>query len=237
MIYLPDIIELDEFVNEAEDLKDIEYFLADICDKSGIAFFLYGIRVYTSRSNPRDIVITNYPEKWREHYVNKDYITQDPTVHHCLESMRPVVWKSIASVSCKAGKNILLEAHDYGLKAGISASTRTPEMISMISFAGPSLSIDKMISGQTLAQILLPFLHDTAKKIVKDKSLMPDIRLTPKQRECLAWVADGKDMDMIANIMRISVHTVNEHLKSIRSRMGVSNTPHAVATAIAMGLI
>lgn len=56
--------------------------------------------------------------------------------------------------------------------------------------------------------------------------------LTPKQREVLGWVAEGKSIDDIAVIMQLSRSTIEKHLANSRARLGVTANAQAVAKLI-----
>ncbi len=56
--------------------------------------------------------------------------------------------------------------------------------------------------------------------------------LSAREQEILQWVSAGKSSWEVSKILNISEGTVTQHLAKIRAKMGVSNTTHAVATAI-----
>lgn len=53
--------------------------------------------------------------------------------------------------------------------------------------------------------------------------------LTPREREVLRWLAQGKSSCEIATILNISVRTVSKHLGRIYQRLNVENRHAAVA--------
>ena len=55
--------------------------------------------------------------------------------------------------------------------------------------------------------------------------------LSPKERECLHWVALGKTTDEISDILGLSRHTVNFHLRNVCSKLDAPNRPAAIAKA------
>jgi LuxR family transcriptional regulator len=55
--------------------------------------------------------------------------------------------------------------------------------------------------------------------------------LTPRQREVLEWVGDGKTMADIAAILGVSQATVEKHLRLARESLGVETTAQAVLKA------
>lgn len=55
--------------------------------------------------------------------------------------------------------------------------------------------------------------------------------LTPRQREALEWVGDGKTMQDIATIMGLTPATVEKHLRLAREALDVDTTAQAVLKA------
>ena len=60
--------------------------------------------------------------------------------------------------------------------------------------------------------------------------------LTRRQRECLAWVEQGKSSADIGTILGLSPETVNEHVGEACRRLGVRTRVQAVVAARARGL-
>ena len=61
--------------------------------------------------------------------------------------------------------------------------------------------------------------------------------LTPRQREVLQWVADGKTSQDVAQILGISAAMVEKHLRLAREVLSVDTTTQAVAKATLLNLI
>jgi len=56
--------------------------------------------------------------------------------------------------------------------------------------------------------------------------------LTPREAECLRWVADGKTDIEIGGILKISPRTVRFHINNAKMKLGVSTRIQAVAKRI-----
>jgi len=56
--------------------------------------------------------------------------------------------------------------------------------------------------------------------------------LTGREREVLEWVSRGWRHADIATTLKLSVRTVENHLRSARRRLGVATTAEAVRVAI-----
>jgi DNA-binding CsgD family transcriptional regulator len=63
------------------------------------------------------------------------------------------------------------------------------------------------------------------------------VHLTGREREVLALLAQGLQLDEIGNRLGIGVETVRTHVRKATGRLGANNRTHAVAIAIRHNLI
>jgi LuxR family transcriptional regulator/LuxR family quorum-sensing system transcriptional regulator CciR len=68
-------------------------------------------------------------------------------------------------------------------------------------------------------------------------ALAPAGELSERESEVLAWVARGKSNVTIADILGISTHTVNAHMRNIYLKLGVFDRVTAAVRGIGSGLI
>jgi len=61
--------------------------------------------------------------------------------------------------------------------------------------------------------------------------------LSPREREVLRFVADGKTSRQVATLLGVSVRTVDAHRASIMRRLGIHDTAGLVRYAIRQGLV
>jgi DNA-binding NarL/FixJ family response regulator len=64
-----------------------------------------------------------------------------------------------------------------------------------------------------------------------------DVDLTPREREVLAMLADGRSANQIAGDLVISPRTVGTHIQNILGKLGVNSRAQAVAYAHHHGLV
>ncbi|QIG74575.1 LuxR family transcriptional regulator protein [Rhizobium phage RHph_Y25] len=60
---------------------------------------------------------------------------------------------------------------------------------------------------------------------------MPEAHITPREKEVLKWMADGKTAWEIAGILTLSEHTIRNHIKNVRRKLHADNSIHLMATA------
>jgi LuxR family transcriptional regulator/LuxR family quorum-sensing system transcriptional regulator CciR len=68
-------------------------------------------------------------------------------------------------------------------------------------------------------------------------TLGPSPRLSERETEVLGWVARGKSNSSIAEILGISAHTVDAHLRRVYLKLGVFDRISAALRGIGIGLI
>ena len=61
--------------------------------------------------------------------------------------------------------------------------------------------------------------------------------LTQRERQCLAWISDGKTMQDIAELLGVTPRGVKFHLDNARRNLAALTLPHAVALALRQGLL
>lgn len=64
-----------------------------------------------------------------------------------------------------------------------------------------------------------------------------EMKLTPREFECLFWLSRGKTAMEIAELLKITRRTVAFHTDNICIKLGASNRTQAIAIAIAQNLI
>jgi DNA-binding NarL/FixJ family response regulator len=67
--------------------------------------------------------------------------------------------------------------------------------------------------------------------------LSPLEQLTPRQREILQLIAEGKNTKQIASTLEVSVKTVEAHRLQLMARLDIHDVPGLVRYAIRNGLV
>ncbi|MFH1516620.1 MAG: helix-turn-helix domain-containing protein [Pseudomonadota bacterium] len=63
------------------------------------------------------------------------------------------------------------------------------------------------------------------------------VKLRPRETHCLSWMAKGKRMSEISQIIGSKVRTIEFHLQNARWKLEATNVTHAVALAVRQQLI
>lgn len=131
-------------------------------------------------------------------------------------------------------------ADDYGIFRGVMVPIHGPQGFSALGTASTEdeASFRKRLPEfGMITQLVGVYLHDAVHRVCVSPSLPSTPKLTPRERECLSWVAAGKTAWEISQILAISEATIIFHTENAKRKMEAKTLPQAVARAIALGLI
>jgi DNA-binding CsgD family transcriptional regulator len=70
------------------------------------------------------------------------------------------------------------------------------------------------------------------------QKLSPPVpKLTPREREVLNWTREGKSAWAVGQILAMSEHTVNFHLRNVMRKLNVSGKHMAILRAMSLGIL
>lgn len=96
---------------------------------------------------------------------------------------------------------------------------------------GFALNRDRAFTADELfaLELLQPHLERVLHRCTQYLTLATETRLTPREREILHWVAEGKRDSEIAGIVGLSVRTVEQHAGRCLRKLGVETRAAAAA--------
>ena len=204
----------------------------------GFEYVAYGMRLPLPITNPKIITLNSYSSSWQKRYAQENYLSVDPTVHHGLRSCEPLVWSQEAF---RLAPQLWDDAQAEGLNFGWSQSNRdTPGLIGMLSLARSSeqISAVELAKKETHMKWLAYMAHAALSRVLLHNFNNKEApQLTARETEVLKWTADGKSAEDISNLLKISVNTVNFHVKNITLKLNASNKTSAVLRAAMLGLL
>lgn len=204
----------------------------------GFEFCAYGLRLPTSMSNPRTVMLSNYPLEWQTRYASAGYLAVDPTVAHGRQSQTPLVWSHAVFESTP---HLWDESQAAGLRFGWAQSSLDAVGVGgMLSLARSNepLSALELASQEVKMRWLVNISHLALSRLFVSELVresQPD--LTGREIEVLKWTADGKSSSEIADLLSISENTVNFHIKNSVAKLRTANRTAAVVRAAMLGLL
>lgn len=188
----------------------------------------YGLRRGLPLSQPRFVLLNNYDLRWQQRYASASYLNIDPVVAHGARRVEPVMW---TDGLFRSAPQLWDEARSFGLAVGWSQScfdaTGTGGMLS-VSRSHETVTAAELRTREPSLRMLVHVAH-LALSAALLPSEWPAAELTRREEEILRWTADGKTSPEIAEILRLSVNTVNYHLKRALPKLGAATKAGAVA--------
>jgi LuxR family transcriptional regulator len=205
--------------------------------KLGFDHLSFGFQVPYPVTEPKIILLDNYPGAWRERYGQAGYLRTDPTVIHGRRSTCPIVWSSQTFAN---NPKLWNDVQEHGIHTGWAQSTLdsngTASMLTLCRSSEP-LTADELEAKEMQMRWLVQLAHVGLSRSILSEQVLAYEPLTPREREVLQWSADGKSAQDIATIFSLSKSAIDFHLKNIMNKLQTSNKTAAVARAALFGLL
>lgn len=210
----------------------------------GFDRLIYGYTRYrtaTSLGNPDDfLLLTNHDPCYTDVFVGEGLYFNAPMVRWALENDGACSWSVLRhmtdSGTLTAEERRVMEFNQiHGVTAGYSISFKSPSprtkgAIALTARKDVTQSEVDDLWSRCGEQIMA--LNNVAHlRILSLPYTAPGRALTPRQREVLGWVGDGKTIQDIATIMGLTPATVEKHLRLARHALSVETTAQAVLKA------
>ncbi|MHB1702956.1 MAG: autoinducer binding domain-containing protein [bacterium] len=234
---LIDILELiHKSLSSSKDMHLIE-LINELNCMIPFDYAIYGLAQLDNNNviNPYQIINVSYPPKWFELYIKKKYYLIDPIVQKNFSSFKLQYWAVTYNKMKSLPKDFLSLAYDFGIERGYSNGVRDNRGGSLFSIAGRCVRHDPR--SDIILRYITPHLHQAMISVFRYNKTQSEIKLSPREKEILKWVKDGKTSWDISVILNISGRTVNFHIDNIKQKLDVINRTQAVAIALKLGLI
>ena len=231
-----------ECMDSAADAGAVWRAWQDLCRANGFPHSAIG-RLAPGQAAERRVMVTEMIENWQidaaQEYAGRDYAQVDPMINAALESPEPIL-QHIAAFAELPMPPRLRALYEMPFNQAFPCKFCVPvhgadRAVRVFTALGPHrpdelrdlpdetrlrLRVAAYAGASRLAQLGRP-----------DEPAGPPI-LSPRERECLSWLAGGCRNARIADRMGITVPTVEMHLASARRKLGAATREQALAQAI-----
>jgi len=211
--------------------------LSDFAEEAGFRFFAY---LYLK--GPETFVVSNYPREWQAVYIEKNYLRVDPVITNAKHGPPLFTWsggEEARRLGRRAVSQFFSDAARFGICSGLSVSVPVgfrDRMVFTLASAAPQVQVEGRINPVTAA-VAVAFVHSRLARVRSDASLISEVRLSPREAECLRWFAEGVAMPDIALMLNLSERTVRSYIGMATHKVGAANNRQAGTIAARMGLI
>ena len=220
--------------------QDLEETLRAIAADVGVCHISY-LRLSPDKSADASLLaaIVTYSVRWQHRYFEKQYVLIDPVMAKGSKAVLPFDWDELVSDD-PVVQAFFMDALSYGVgRNGISIPVRNRRgAYAVVSFTS-NHSKEEWQEFKTSNMVklqLISVLIDSAAS-VNLKLVIPSVKLSKREEQCLIWAARGKTYQDISDILNISFGSVKSYLDTARHKLNCINLTHAVAVAIATGVI
>ncbi|WP_240610977.1 helix-turn-helix transcriptional regulator [Oceaniglobus ichthyenteri] len=217
--------------------KGLNAAIFEIRDQFEVDHLVY----HSVNSTGEQYAALTYDQGWVDQYIAQDYARLDPVVLGCYRRFHPVDWKKL-DWTPKAARQFLGEAGENGLgNQGYSIPIRGPSgQFALFSINHRANDKDwQTYRDEHLADLILlaHFINQKALEIERGTDRVEVQKLSPREIDALTLLATGLNRAQAADTLAISEHTLRVYIESARFKLGATNTTHAVARALAYGLL
>lgn len=237
---------ISEGLVSANKTDDVRQCLESITQALDMRCYVYWSINIPGRESLDPHILTNYPETWFHEYGENKFAIIDPVVRDAPLSIGPFAWGTKSYLDNLTSQEIAVftAAKKHGIRRGIAV----PIHAAGNEFSGVSIVSNK---DETEAEFddryearaysltaIAPLVHSAIRRILNVPDQQSRARLlTPRECECLSWVAKGKSFADVSDILGISRTTVITHVNRSKQKLQVRTTQQAVAQLIGSGLV
>lgn len=182
-----------------------------------------------------DVLLDAWPEGWSDRYREAGLHRHDPVVQHSLSARDVFAWDEVPRdyLNNPMAAAIPREAAEFAMLEGLCVPL--PSALGVGSLWLGSARFERAPGLKRAVRLLAHHVFQAVEALPPTPA---GVRaLTVRESDVLAWIAGGKTTRDVATILNISEHTVGEHLKNIRRKLGTSNNTHSTVRALQLGLL
>jgi DNA-binding CsgD family transcriptional regulator len=231
---LETFLERLDTTNTVDDLSSLADILRDTYGVENMSYLATNL-------NGLPFVSSTYDPKWAQHYEEQNYMLIDPVVRGALLQFNPLDWKRL-DWSTKRTREFFNEAVDFGVgRQGYTVPIRGPNgqaAIFAINHDSNDAGWERYIGEHAHDFMLIShYFHQKALAATHTAEPVEGRELSPRELDVLKYLGIGLSRGKVAEILKISEHTLRVYVDSARYKLGALNTTHAVAIALARGVI
>jgi LuxR family quorum sensing-dependent transcriptional regulator len=225
-----------DFIEELDRHNDVETLLKSfqmLIERYGFSNFCVGDPSHPKLQRNDRLWATTWPQDWVMHWFHKNYITFDPVIHQLTAHNMPFRWSDMKYRNNGLAARVMNEATDFGMKDGFGVPVYSGNgSIIGVTMSAEHYEVNK--SEEACLHLAAIYFQARFERLRPQSAGEISIRkLTPRERECLSWVAAGKSDWDISQILGISEDTAHEYVHNAIAKLNATTR----AQAVAIGLI
>lgn len=222
-----------EAIAEAKDRGALYSALQSFAHALDFERFSIFTRIERHRGGPAQISsISNTPEAFLAEATDPSISMMDPVYQHIMGSNRPLVYTQQTYVDGGAA-DLWDRQAPHGYQNGITAALSlggAKLVFGLDRATGLPNDEQSMAALVTTVTSVLVYAHDSV-AILNGDHAGASPGLTKQQEVILKLIAEGKSNSVIGELVGLTTHGVNYHVRRIFERLGISTRSQAVDVA------
>lgn len=234
--------EIDRFLDSLVKLDNpdqLRSVLGTQISDYGLDYFAYHV-VRPAKGPRQRFVVSNYPERWLEHYIDNDYINIDAVLAAAVNTNANISWRHLRPKLNPAQRRIFDEAGEFKITQGVTIPVHghggSLATLTVGSDKSDTAFEEVWRESRYALQLTAFHTHEAASRMAACGQT-GETHLSPRERECLLWAARGKSAWETGTIIGTSERAVRFHFENVLNKLGVHSKIHAVVKAIVTGQI
>lgn len=231
-----------EQLSQARDLVAFRGALVGMAEHLG--FGLVTATLVTEGFGPRSAArfasVGNTPAGFEEAFANVDSSRRDPVMRRYKELTVPFTYDWRTYAEDDAG-DLWEEQAPFGYRTGVCVGLHLPghQHFLLGVDRDERLPADEIRLTRMMADLQFVAMHAqaAARRLLGRSDGNPAVHLTQRELEVLHWTREGKSASVVAELLGVSSHAVDFHLRNASRKLGTSSKAQAVLKAIALGLL
>lgn len=137
---------------------------------------------------------------------------------------------AVVMLSMHSDETYVLRALKAGAKGYLLKNSAEADLIQAVRAVAEGKSFFSPAIGRMLLE---DYMRQVAKREVEDSYDL----LTPREKEVLQLVAEGKTNKEVANLLKLSLYTVESHRGKILEKLDLHSVPELILYAVRKGII
>lgn len=230
-----------EFVAQLERLTDTDAIMdamTRVLGRFGFEFFCFNTFPRRHQRFEEVMLAIRVPPEWMKLYLDEQYVHVDPAIRFCKRTVHPFKWKDAPYDPEREPRaaELVQRATEYGLSQGVLVPIPSPTGCEGNVWMG-GYQPDLTARSEPMLHLMALYAFDRMRRLRTAGTSAKLPHLTSREREVLAWVAQGKSAWEIGEILNIAKRTVDEHVHMASRKLNAVNRAQAVAIALRERLI
>jgi DNA-binding CsgD family transcriptional regulator len=170
------------------------------------------------------------PRGWDEMYSQRGFARTNFVTRAARRLTTPFEWSSVTTggdgPTAQQDRQMWAVMRDFNLSDGLAVPGHGPDYLGVISLGWSRF--DHGFDTRRAIVLASHYVHERMRDLAPP-DFAPLAALTARERDCIAFVAEGKSDWDISQILGIAESTVHGHIEKAKRRLGVKSRMQAVA--------